>query len=78
MRLNGSHEPARTRAAELLGASWTRLVMDYDFENIFYKSFSLSQLNEKLEETGSNTAAQIALNTRREEELAKLKMELDE
>ena len=43
-----------------------------------YKSFSLSQLNEKLEETGSNTAAQIALNTRREEELAKLKMELDE
>ena len=42
------------------------------------KSFSLSQLNEKLEETGSNTAAQIALNTRREEELAKLKMELDE
>ena len=52
--------------------------MDYDFENIFYKSFSLSQLNEKLEETGSNTAAQIALNTRREEELAKLKMELDE
>merc|ERR1712156_455251 len=29
-------------------------------------------------ETGSNTAAQIALNTRREEELAKLKMELDE
>merc|ERR1719356_1066899 len=27
---------------------------------------------------GSNTAAQIALNTRREEELAKLKMELDE
>merc|ERR1712054_31343 len=34
--------------------------------------------NEELEETGSNTAAQIALNTRREEELAKLKMELDE
>ena len=31
-----------------------------------------------MEETGSNTAAQIALNTRREEELAKLKMELDE
>merc|ERR1712203_792361 len=38
----------------------------------------LDELNEKLEETGSNTAAQIALNTRREEELAKLKMELDE
>ena len=38
----------------------------------------LDDLNEKLEETGSNTAAQIALNTRREEELAKLKMELDE
>merc|ERR1712241_1611840 len=36
------------------------------------------ELNEKLEETGSNTAAQIALNTRREEELPKLKMELDE
>merc|ERR1719486_1724061 len=33
---------------------------------------------EELDETGSNTAAQIALNTRREEELAKLKMELDE
>merc|ERR1719259_1479669 len=29
----------------------------------------LDELNEKLEETGSNTAAQIALNTRREEEL---------
>merc|ERR1719270_1460780 len=28
----------------------------------------LDELNEKLEETGSNTAAQIALNTRREEE----------
>merc|ERR1712179_844535 len=28
--------------------------------------------------TGSNTAAQIALNTRREEELARLKMEMDE
>merc|ERR1719436_407294 len=38
----------------------------------------LDELHEKLEETGSNTAAQIALNTRREEELAKLKMELDE
>merc|ERR1719483_1330307 len=38
----------------------------------------LDELNEKLEETGSNTAAQIALNTRREEELAKLKMEMDE
>merc|ERR1719342_1737997 len=38
----------------------------------------LEELDEKLEETGSNTAAQIALNTRREEELAKLKMELDE
>merc|ERR1712106_425435 len=38
----------------------------------------LDELNEKLEETGSNTAAQIALNTRREEELVKLKMELDE
>merc|ERR1712142_620865 len=38
----------------------------------------LDDLNEKLEETGSNTAAQIALNTRREEELARLKMELDE
>ena len=38
----------------------------------------LDELNEKLEETGSNTAAQIALNTRREEELAGLKMELDE
>ena len=50
------------------------------FDNVITlnKSFSLSQLNEKLEETGSNTAAQIALNTRREEELAKLKMELDE
>merc|ERR1712088_245577 len=35
-------------------------------------------LNEKLEEAGSNTAAQIALNSRREEELAKLKAELDE
>merc|ERR1712079_617544 len=31
-----------------------------------------------LEEAGSNTAAQIALNSRREEELAKLKAELDE
>merc|ERR1712142_1159702 len=38
----------------------------------------LDELNEKLEETGSNTAAQIVLNTRREEELAKLKMGLDE
>merc|ERR1712106_860759 len=38
----------------------------------------LDELNEKLEETGSNTAAQIALNTRREEELAKLKIELEE
>merc|ERR1711902_113542 len=38
----------------------------------------LDELNEKLEETGSNTAAQIALNTRREEELARLKMEMDE
>merc|ERR1711970_1698816 len=38
----------------------------------------LDDLNENLQETGSNTAAQIALNTRREEELARLKMELDE
>ena len=38
----------------------------------------LDDINEKLEETGSNTAAQIALNTWQEEELAKLKMELDE
>merc|ERR1712079_80567 len=37
----------------------------------------LDELNEKLEEAGSNTAAQIALNSRREEELAKLKAELD-
>jgi myosin heavy chain 6/7 len=37
----------------------------------------LDELNERLEEAGSNTAAQIALNTRREEELAKLKSELD-
>jgi len=38
----------------------------------------LDDLNEKLEETGSNTAAQIALNQKREEELFKLKQELDE
>ena len=38
----------------------------------------LDELTEKLEEAGSNTAAQIALNSRREEELAKLKAELDE
>ena len=38
----------------------------------------LDEFNEKLEETGSNPAAQIDLNTRREEELSELKMELDE
>ncbi len=38
----------------------------------------LDDLNEKLEETGSATAAQIALNQRREEELFKLKAQLDE
>ena len=36
----------------------------------------LDELNEKLEETGSNTAAQITLNQRREEELLKLKQEV--
>ncbi len=34
-------------------------------------------MNERLEETGGHTSAQIALNARREEELAKLKLELE-
>ena len=38
----------------------------------------LDELNGKLAKTGSNTTAQIAPNTRREEKLAKLKMELVE
>ncbi len=38
----------------------------------------LDDLNEKLEETGSLTATQIQLNQRREEELFKLKQQLDE
>ncbi len=38
----------------------------------------LDDLNEKLEETGSLTAAQIQLNQRREEELFKLKSHLDD
>ena len=40
-------------------------------------SRELDELNERLEETGGHTAAQIALNSRREEELAKLKTDLD-
>lgn len=38
----------------------------------------MDDLNEKLEETGSLTAAQIALNARREEELLHLKQSLDD
>ncbi len=40
-------------------------------------SRELDELNERLEETGGHTAAQIALNARREEELSKLKSDLD-
>merc|ERR1711902_394031 len=38
----------------------------------------LSDLAEKLEDAGNNTATQIELNKKREAELAKLKAELDE